>query len=262
MQYNYPRGEEHGYRFTTAFTFSVRTPKKGLSDCYWHEPIDCCGEGEHYTCTVKARSVGVWRQISDMASFWIRPEYVVDYRPILDAPVDAAGEVVEEIMLCCCWCIRWCRTSAMIAVRYWWLVVAFYIFCSCSFFESVYFWSHLWKLLKEEMHPSLGFLFGVLLRCSSTVAVLLGSPAPLCDVAPCDFTYLFLTYHLLACCSLLIAMLTLPMSCRVDSWLVELCDAICMREIDLKIAWVTSNPIGEKPNHDFWVVFFFYEDCV
>ena len=34
MQYNYPRGEEHGYRFTTAFTFSVRTPKKGLSDCY------------------------------------------------------------------------------------------------------------------------------------------------------------------------------------------------------------------------------------
>ena len=33
------------------------------------------------------RSVGVWRQISDMASFWIRPEYVVDYRPILGAPV-------------------------------------------------------------------------------------------------------------------------------------------------------------------------------
>ena len=29
MQYNYSRGEEHGYRFTTAFTFSVRTPKKG-----------------------------------------------------------------------------------------------------------------------------------------------------------------------------------------------------------------------------------------
>ena len=29
-----------------------------------------------------------------MASFWIRPEYVVDYRPILDAPVDAAGEVL------------------------------------------------------------------------------------------------------------------------------------------------------------------------
>ena len=57
---------------------------------------------QHYTCTVKARSVGVWRQISDMASFWIRPEYVVDYRPILDAPVDAAGEVVEEIMLYCC----------------------------------------------------------------------------------------------------------------------------------------------------------------
>ena len=30
----------------------------------------------------------------DMSSFWIRPEYVVDYRPILDVPVDAAGEVV------------------------------------------------------------------------------------------------------------------------------------------------------------------------
>ena len=87
-----------------------------LSDCYWHEPIDCCGEGEHYTCTVKARSVGVWRQISDMASFWIRPEYVVDYRPILDAPVDAAGEVVEEIMLYCCWCILRFRISAIIAV--------------------------------------------------------------------------------------------------------------------------------------------------
>ena len=34
-----------------------------------------------------------------MASSWIRPEYVVDYRPILDAPVNAAGEVVEEIVL-------------------------------------------------------------------------------------------------------------------------------------------------------------------
>ena len=87
-----------------------------LSDRYWHEPIDCCGEGEHYTCTVKARSVGVWRQISDMASFWIRPEYVVDYRPILDAPVDAAGEVVEEILLYCCWCILRFRISAIIAV--------------------------------------------------------------------------------------------------------------------------------------------------
>ena len=27
-----------------------------------------------------------------MASFWIRPEYVVDYRLILDVPVDAAGD--------------------------------------------------------------------------------------------------------------------------------------------------------------------------
>ena len=56
--------------------------------------------------SVRARLVDVWRQISDTASFWIRPEYVVDYRPILDAPVDAAGEVVDEIMLCCCCCIR------------------------------------------------------------------------------------------------------------------------------------------------------------
>ena len=56
----------------------------------------------HVCPSVRARSVGVWRQISDMSSFWIRPEYVVDYRPILDAPVDAAGEVVEEIMLYCC----------------------------------------------------------------------------------------------------------------------------------------------------------------
>mgnify|MGYP007028059352 CR=1 FL=1 len=151
MQYNYPRGEEHGYRFTTAFTFSVRTPKKGLSDCYWHEPIDCCVEGEHYTCRVKARSVGVWRQISDMASFWIRPEYVVDYRPILDAPVDAAGEVVEEIMLYCCWCILRFRISAIIAV----LVALFFLYL--LIFEAIYFWSHLWKLLKEEMHPSLAF---------------------------------------------------------------------------------------------------------
>ena len=53
----------------------------------------------HVCPSVRARSVGVWRQISDMASFWIRPEYVVDYRPIIDAPVDAAGKVVEEIML-------------------------------------------------------------------------------------------------------------------------------------------------------------------
>ena len=52
--------------------------------------------------SVRARLVDVWRQISDMSSFWIRPEYVVDYRPILDVPVDAAGEVVHEIMLCCC----------------------------------------------------------------------------------------------------------------------------------------------------------------
>ena len=55
--------------------------------------------------SVRARLVDVWRQILDMSSFWIRPEYVVDYRPILDVPVDAAGEVVHEIMLCCC-CIR------------------------------------------------------------------------------------------------------------------------------------------------------------
>ena len=52
--------------------------------------------------SVRARLVDVWRQILDMSSFWIRPEYVIDYRPILDAPVGAAGEVVEEIMLYCC----------------------------------------------------------------------------------------------------------------------------------------------------------------
>ena len=63
--------------------------------------------------------------------------------------------------------------------------------------------------MKEEMHPSLDFLFGVLLRCSSTVAVLLGSPAPLCDVAPCDFTYLF-TYLPFAC-------LLLIAGCDADS---------------------------------------------
>ena len=51
-----------------------------------------------------------------MASFWIRPEYVVDYRPVLDAPVDAAGEVVEENMLYCCRCILLFRISAIIAV--------------------------------------------------------------------------------------------------------------------------------------------------
>ena len=52
--------------------------------------------------SVRARLIDVWRQMSDMLSFWIRPEYGVDYRPILDAPVDAAGEAVEEIMLYCC----------------------------------------------------------------------------------------------------------------------------------------------------------------
>ena len=59
------------------------------------------------------------------------------------------------------------------------------------------------------MHPSLVFLFGVLLRCPSTVVVLLGSPAPLCDVAPCDFTYLF-TYLPFAC-------LLLIADCDADS---------------------------------------------
>ena len=134
--------------------------KKRLSDCYWHEPIDCCGEGEHYTCTVKARSVGVWRQISDMASFWIRPEYVVDYRPILDAPVDAAGEVVEEIMLYCCWCILWFRICAIISVRCWWLTVVLYshnIFCSCSFFESIYFLKSSLEIIERRNASIVGF---------------------------------------------------------------------------------------------------------
>ena len=46
--------------------------------------------------SVRARLVGVWRQMSDMLSFWIRPEYVVDYRPILDGPVDAAASTLEK----------------------------------------------------------------------------------------------------------------------------------------------------------------------
>ena len=64
-----------------------------------YKSADACRK---FFVRVHARLVGVWRQMSDMLSFWIRPEYVVDYRPILDAPVDAAGEVVEEIMLYCC----------------------------------------------------------------------------------------------------------------------------------------------------------------
>ena len=68
--------------------------------------------------------------------------------------------------------------------------------------DAIFFYN-LWR-------PSLGFLlFGVLLRCSSTVAVLLGSPAPLCDVAPCDFTYFF-TYLPFAC-------LLLIADCDADS---------------------------------------------
>ena len=145
-----------------------------------------------------------------MSSFWIRPEYVVDYRPILDVPVDAAREVVHEIMLCCCWCICWCRISAMIAVRCWWLVVALYFFAvahflNLSIFEVIS--EDYWK--KKCIHRWLFVAFGVLLRCSSTVAVLLGSPAPLCDVAPCDFTYFF-TYLPFAC-------LLLIADCDADS---------------------------------------------
>ena len=181
MQYN-PRGEEHGYRFTTAFAFSVRTPKKELSDCYWHEPIDCCVEGEHYTCTVKARSVGVWRQISDMASFWIRPECVVDYRPILDAPVDVA----------CCWCFL--RFRAIIAV-----LVALYFFVVAHFFKPSIFWSHLWKLLKEEMHPSLLFCFW-----RSTPLFVHGScfAWKSCSVVWCYSVRFYLLFYLLTICLL------------------------------------------------------------
>ena len=198
MQYNYPRGEEHGYRFTTAFTFSVRTPKKGLSDCYWHEPIDCCGEGEHYTCTVKARSVGVWRQISDMASFWIRPEYVVDYRPILDAPVDAAGEVVEEIMLYCCWCIRWCRTSAMIAMRCWWLVVALYFLQLLIFWICLFLKSSL-KIIERRNASIVGFFVW-----RSTPLFVHGScfAWKSCSVVWCCSMRFYLLFYLLTICLL------------------------------------------------------------
>ena len=54
------------------------------------------------TVAAKASITHVQSRRGQLVYFWIRPEYVVDYRPILDAPVDAAGEVVEEIMLCCC----------------------------------------------------------------------------------------------------------------------------------------------------------------
>ena len=66
------------------------------------------------------------------------------------------------------------------------------------------------KIIERRNASIVGFLaFGVLLRCSSTVAVLLGSPAPLCDVAPCDFTYFF-TYLPFAC-------LLLIADCDADS---------------------------------------------
>ena len=79
-------------------------------DVLWGQGLEswCCHEWARQpesATSLRARLVDVWRQKLDMSSFWIRPEYVVDYRPILDVPVDAAGEVVHEIMLCCC-CIR------------------------------------------------------------------------------------------------------------------------------------------------------------
>ena len=83
------------------------------------------------------------------------------------------------------------------------------------FFVVAHFWSHLFlksslKIIERRNASIVGFFaFGVLLRCSSTVAVLLGSPAPLCDVAPCDFTYLF-TYLPFAC-------LLLIADCDADS---------------------------------------------
>ena len=111
----------------------------------------------HVCPSVRARLVGVWQQMSDMLSFWIRPEYVVDYRPILDAPVDAAGEVVEEIMLYCCWCIRWCRTSAMIAMRCWWLVVALYFLQLLIFWNCLFLKSSL-KIIERRNASIVGFL--------------------------------------------------------------------------------------------------------
>ena len=89
------------------------------------------------------------------------------------------------------------------------MLVALY-FCSCSFFEAIYFLKLSLKIIERGNSSIVVFFaFGVLLRCSSTVAVLLGSPAPLCDVAPCDFTYFF-TYLPFAC-------LLLIADCDADS---------------------------------------------
>ena len=78
-------------------------------------------------------------------------------------------------------------------------------FLNLSIFEVIS--EDYWK--KKCIHRWLFVAFGVLLRCSSTVAVLLWSPSPLCDVAPCDFTYFF-TYLPFAC-------LLLIADCDADS---------------------------------------------
>ena len=54
-------------------------------------------------------------------------------------------------------------------------------FCvSCSFFETISFLKSSLKIIERRNASVVGvFAFGVLLHCSSTVAVLLGSPAPL-----------------------------------------------------------------------------------
>ena len=125
-----------------------------LSDRYWHEPIDCCGEGEHYTCTVKARSVGVWRQISDTASFWIRPEYVVDWRSswrnhvvllLMYSLISYKCDNCCSLLMACC--------GVIFSNNLWRL-----FFVVAHVLKPSIFRSHLWKLLKEEMHPLLGFL--------------------------------------------------------------------------------------------------------
>ena len=88
------------------------------------------------------------------------------------------------------------------------MLVAIYFFVVAHLLKPSILKSSL-KIIERRNASIVRFLFGVLLRCSSTVAVLLGSPAPLCNVAPCDFTYLF-TYLPFAC-------LLLIADCDADS---------------------------------------------
>ena len=136
-------------------------------------------------------------------------------------------------------------------------------FFSCSFFETIYFLKSSLKII-ERRNASIVifFAFGVLLRCSSTVAVLLGSPAPLCDVAPCDFTYFF-TYLPFAC-------LLLIADCDADSAHVlprglltcrtVRCNLHAWDRVEDRLSYVEPN--WRKTDPWFLVVFLFVEDCI